>query len=414
MPDLGPVLSALAGAWLPTFVAHSTVLVGLALVVTRFGPFQSWAVRDLVWTAALWGGLVTAALRVALFADRVTAPLADPPAFLLWVPLALLIWLAVGAVLSLRALVRLARAAAALGRRRPVGDPAWRALATEAAHDAGLARPFRLTASDRLRGPLALGHREVCLPARALELPEDERRALLAHEAWHLRRRDPLWGVTSAFAEAVLFVQPLLGVARRQREVAAEHLCDAHAAEQAGARPVAQALVRVGGWVTERSAPGTSAFADASLGARVERLLGAPDTTRPRARRRWQVGLSAALLLLAPLLPAPGAAVLGGGHTLSPQAETRAARDFFAGHDAYHDADDLEAALAAWLRVPRGSRYYGEARRLIGFNIYARSLGRWPEARGYLAQAVLADPVGEGILEDAVRAAVLPLFLGAD
>lgn len=425
MADLGPFLSALVGAWLPAFMVHSTLLVGLAAVLTRVGPFRPWAVRDLVWKGATWGGLVTATVHVVVAAERVGpgVPPASPSPLLLWIPLALLVWLAVGVVLGVGAVIRVGRTVRALGRRRPVADETWAGLAEAAGREAGLRRPICLTVSDRLESPLALGRSEVCLPPRALALPEAERRALLAHEAWHLRRRDPLWGGASALAEAVLFVQPLLRLARLRREAAAEHVCDAHAAHAVGARAAAAVLVRVGGWVadgrhTAPTAPALGvALTGASLSDRVERLVepAAAPSAEPlssRDRRRWTLGLAVALVALGGILPAPGTAVLGGGRQLSAAAEAQARADFVRGQDLYYvdpERRNLDAALDAWLRVPPGSRYYGEARRLVGFNVYGRQLGRWPEARGYLAQAVLADPVGEGILEDAVRAAVWSL-----
>jgi HEAT repeat protein/beta-lactamase regulating signal transducer with metallopeptidase domain len=59
--DLYPIV----GSWLLTYLLHSTLLLGLAWLATQRG-FQAAAVRDVIWKAALVGGLATATLQSGL------------------------------------------------------------------------------------------------------------------------------------------------------------------------------------------------------------------------------------------------------------------------------------------------------------------------------------------------------------
>ncbi len=58
-------LEVLAGSWLLTYALHSTLLLGLAWLLTR-RLVESPARREQLWKAALVGGLVTATLQTAL------------------------------------------------------------------------------------------------------------------------------------------------------------------------------------------------------------------------------------------------------------------------------------------------------------------------------------------------------------
>ncbi|MEO5800532.1 MAG: hypothetical protein ABIZ70_08870, partial [Gemmatimonadales bacterium] len=51
-------------AWLLTYAIHSTVLLGLAWAVTRFR--RDPATSDILWKAAILGGLLTASIQLRL------------------------------------------------------------------------------------------------------------------------------------------------------------------------------------------------------------------------------------------------------------------------------------------------------------------------------------------------------------
>jgi beta-lactamase regulating signal transducer with metallopeptidase domain len=130
--------------------------------------------------------------------------------------------------------VRYARArrdlARALRGRRPAA-PAELGVAV----DALPGRPLRVSVSERLASPVAVGGAEVCVP-RALfpRLSPAQRRALLAHEAAHLERRDPRWIGAAEWIAALSAFQPLARrvVAALRRD--AELICDDAAVRRTG------------------------------------------------------------------------------------------------------------------------------------------------------------------------------------
>jgi Zn-dependent protease with chaperone function len=122
----------------------------------------------------------------------------------------------------------------------------------------------------------------------------DELQAVLAHEAAHARRRDPLRRLLARSAADVLFFVPVVAWwTGRQREQA-ELSADRAAVRAAGTRAVARALAIAGNGTPAMAA--VPAF-EGSAQARVAQLLGDPVTHgRPS---RATVTLSAAGLVLA-------------------------------------------------------------------------------------------------------------------
>lgn len=332
-------------AWLLTYALHSTVLLGGAWALTRVRIVRGEAAADLLWKAATLGGVVTAtvqaALRIDPLAGRIPLPVGGameihrfrtvmaspdgPPRVSEWfdagpmLPLAVrigaLVVLAAWVATSVVRVVRLARAHLRLrrclaGRRDVGGEPAW-VLAGLLGADGP--RRVRLTCSELLPGPVALGRAEICLPARVLaELPPAELHAILAHEAAHLLRRDPLWlDLLTAFA-CVFAFQPLNVLALRRFRAGAELLCDEWAVRATG-RPaaLARSIVRVAGWLSSAPAraplpamvEGGSPFVD-----RVRRLttqsVGAPAEVSRRGAA-WVLVLLAGVLAAAPSVAAP-------------------------------------------------------------------------------------------------------------
>lgn len=330
-----------------TYLVHSTLLCGLAWLAARF--VSDPARRELLWRAALFGGLLSAPLQVAavpwtLAATRVPAPdwvaqeepSPRPVALLAGVatrrskalptrePLSPVepapsarrgesrvlggLWL-LGAAAGLVALLlqhlalrrRLARRGAGSGGEREL----LRGLV-----DTHLARRIRITRSRALSSPIALSSREICLPARGLEdLGLAERRSMLAHEVAHVLRRDPLWLLVAQLVERVFFFQPLNVWLRRRMQAEAEFLCDDWAARRTG-EPLALArcLAAVAQWNEARGtnlslAPGMVAR-PSTLVRRVERLL----EPRPRgtSRARFAGGLAVGLAIFACSAPGVG------------------------------------------------------------------------------------------------------------
>ncbi|MFT7677484.1 MAG: biopolymer transport protein ExbD [Planctomycetota bacterium] len=187
-------------------------------------------------------------------------------------------------------LLRLARgewrARRTLASREPAEDPALLARARELAGDKPLAQVLRLSTCAKLSSPLALGLREVVLPLRASELTSGERDALLAHELAHLHRRDPMWLGFGRVLSALFWFQPLHALLMRELEDQTELAADAWAANRTGAPlELARSLERVGTWLTSEYAPATTAAMARSgspLLERVERLLDNDSSTALR------------------------------------------------------------------------------------------------------------------------------------
>lgn len=362
--ELLPLLDA-AGAWLSTYLLHSTALLVAALLLGRWLGSRHLAVEESLLRVAVVGGLLTATFQsglgvesavgsiaypaaapvfssgavegevlrasaeevVATSAPRSTAsaqvplttletaPTADATAFS-WLGVGVLVW-GFGAVLLTGRLLLLAFSLSRRLRERvdiergPLFRLLWRLLAS-----ADVDRETRLTRTDRLAVPIAIGvgRREICLPERVVcELPREQQETVLAHELAHLERRDPAWLLVVRLVESVLFVQPLNRLARRRLQELAEYGCDDWAARHTG-RPdtLARCLTEVASWSVEepRLALTPTMAAGSGLGRRVRRLL-APEYVGSEARvPGWSRPLAAAALI-AVVLVVPGFSVLG-------------------------------------------------------------------------------------------------------
>jgi hypothetical protein len=184
--------------WLLTYAAHGAIFTALAFVAehTRWGAVAS--CRDAFWKLALVGGVVTSTVFVAAgsapsgAAVRLSPQGAIAPALdhdgLFWLATA---WMAITVILALRTARGWRLGIRHAGRRRIIRRGLAPALLREILGPA--ADRVTLSCSRTLRVPVAFA-REICVPVRALrELPRDELRALLAHEAAHVIRRDAVW-----------------------------------------------------------------------------------------------------------------------------------------------------------------------------------------------------------------------------
>jgi beta-lactamase regulating signal transducer with metallopeptidase domain len=318
-------------SWLLTYLLHSTILVGGALIIVRRLGDHRLALQESVLRAALVGGLVTASLQVGLslapLAGTLTLPdgaaaairtvadsaprasaavpatdLTPPPASGSgsgWAAALLLFWGA-GALASAiglgRATLQLRSLLATCTARPP-----W-PLLERIAHAMGLRRAIGCSTSPAISVPFVTGitRPEICCPERFDELAIEYQRGLFAHELAHVARRDPAWQLLYRIGEAALFLQPLNRIARRRLEEIAEHLSDERAAACTGDRlGLARCLVAVAHWPVMRPV-GVPAVAFASsprLDRRVRRLLDGPDAADRRPR--WLAALALLLMTLA-------------------------------------------------------------------------------------------------------------------
>lgn len=327
-----------AAAWLLTYIVHSTLLLGAAWAVTSSRRVSD-ATREILWKAALVGGLATASvqstvsreplggqlelasrtgrsttreLRIALRSEH---PGAMPRLLVArqvgtsWTAGLVTLWLSGAGVGLLWLAVAYARTARAIEDRTPLeGMPVARRLHRLLARG-GIRRRVGLTCSATIASPVALHGAEVCLPRRALlELEPVELDSMLAHEVAHLVRRDPQWLLGARVIETVLFLQPLNRLARYRMQEAAEFLCDDWAVQRTN-EPItlARCLATVAEWVgrAPRVHP-VSAMVEGGgspLVRRVSRILGG-DARRGVHSSRGAMGASAcALLALAAIAP---------------------------------------------------------------------------------------------------------------
>ena len=296
--------------WLLTYAVHGAMFTALAFVAerTRWGAVASR--RDAFWKLALVGGVVTSTVFVAAgsapsgAAVRLSPQGAIAPALdsdgVFWLATA---WMAITALLALRAGRAWRLGIRHVGRRRVIRRGPAPALLREILGPA--ADRVTLSCSRTLRVPVAFA-REICVPVRALrELPHDELRALLAHEAAHVVRRDAAWLAIAAAVRALGWWQPLNLVAAARLRLAMELCCDERAAAEPHERAaLARCLITVAEWSVEEC-PGFAAMASrgSALRRRLETLL---DDAPRRHRRRgpWLAVTSVAVpaVCLAPVV----------------------------------------------------------------------------------------------------------------
>jgi beta-lactamase regulating signal transducer with metallopeptidase domain len=325
-------------SWLLTYLVHSTILLGIAWIVSRILGERQLALQEALLRTALIGGLLTATLQVGLDVEPLGGALAIAdlsPAEVVatsgnttasiaagettfsptlathsqtldtW-PAALLSLWGLGSMLALlvlgRSIVDLRRLLKTR-RFRPTGR-----LLDRLASAMGLRRSVRLSTSAAIAVPFATGIRqpEICCPERVGDLAFEHKKSLFAHELAHLARRDPAWQLLYRLGEAIFFLQPLNRLVRRRLEEIAEHLTDERAVACTGDRlGLARCLVVVAHWGISDvpGVPATAFAAGPRLDRRVRHLISGAVGQHPNAR--WTAPLLAVLVVgSVALLPA--------------------------------------------------------------------------------------------------------------
>jgi HEAT repeat protein/beta-lactamase regulating signal transducer with metallopeptidase domain len=342
---MNPLASSLL-AWLLTYLIHSTVLLGVAWLVSRRWRLEP-AASDLLWKVALLAPLITgtvqsrlelatpAAVRLPVAqpatptdpgrqpgvqAREATDPASETPGFRPGVvgsqpsrgpslPLVVVALWGLNALAS--SLYYVARRLILIGRladRRAVNDGPLAATLAELRMTTGYRRRVRLTMARTISSPVALGLSEICVPELALsELGMEQQRSMLAHELAHLARRDSLWLAGASLIERVFFFQPLNRLARRELETTAEYLSDEWAMRKTGsAVSLAKCLATVAEWI-QASPLGVPVAGLAErrslLVARISRLLESRLPSSPASRVGW--ALAAALGVVVTIAAAP-------------------------------------------------------------------------------------------------------------
>jgi len=370
-----PLASSLF-AWLLTYLIHSTVLLGVAWLVTRRRRLEPGA-SDLLWKVALLASLVTGTIQARLRLSTpaaVTLPVAafpaaptvaepaiapsnaapvgpstettstalhrpSPPSSALFTRslplLTVLLWGVIALASSLYYVARRLILVGRLADRRAVSDGPLAATLADLQRATGYRRRVRLTMARTISSPVALGLSEICVPELALsELGAEQQRSMLAHELAHLARRDSVWLAGASLIERFFFFQPLNRLARRELETAAEYLSDEWAMRKTGsAVSLAKCLATVAEWI-QASPLGVPVAGLAErrslLVARIARLLDGGLPSSPASRRGWAI--AAALGVAATIAAAPrvsqgvrgvrGAGGAGGAATASGTTAT--------------------------------------------------------------------------------------------
>ncbi|MDJ0520537.1 MAG: M56 family metallopeptidase [Planctomycetota bacterium] len=363
------------GPWLLTYLLHSTLLLASTWAAVRLWRTMPVALQETLWRTALFGGLLTASLQVAIgwepWSGHLTVPslseaeaslvpavepaitavepiveplphidtplLATPPTTTVSAPtraleagtVLALTWLAVLVLFALRAVRARRTLRRRLASRVPVQGAALRDALNALLARSRFRRRVRLTESADLGSPVAFGvlRPEIVVPTRAVgELSAGQLEAMLAHELAHHVRRDPLWFAVTRAVTTLLFFQPLHLVAQRRLRETSELLCDAWAADTTGrGEALAECLAVVAGWMIRHAKP-LAVPAMAARGRMLERRVAVLlEGTAPSRRARLLAGLAlvplALVILFAPAVAAPTAALP------EPDAETAPAPD---------------------------------------------------------------------------------------
>ena len=357
-------------AWLLTYLIHSTVLLGIAWLVTR-GKRLEPAASDLIWKVALLAGLVTGTIQSRLELSTpaavqlpvaqpatptdpgrqpgVGAPATDPATATQSVPqtpgyrpgsagsqpsvgpslplVVVLLWSVVALASSLYYVARRLILVGRLADRRAVSDGPLAATLAELRLTTGYRRRVHLTMARTISSPVALGLSEICVPELALsELGMEQQRSMLAHELAHLARRDALWLAGASLIERLFFFQPLNRLARRELETTAEYLSDEWAMRKTGsAVSLAKCLATVAEWI-QASPLGVPVAGLAErrslLVSRISRLLEGRLPKNPASRLGWAALATAGVMVTIAAAPRVSQGVAKAADVRSSGAST--------------------------------------------------------------------------------------------
>jgi beta-lactamase regulating signal transducer with metallopeptidase domain len=322
-------------SWLLTYLVHSTTAYGVVWLLRPY--IREASTAEVFWKSAAFLPVATTTVARAFdigfwtidlrpieplgsslaLARLSTAPLTGPNSVEFFTRVLVI----AGGFWFCRELGRRALFVRRLGIRQ-AADGSLAAIFVATRQLAGMSREVRVTISEALTSPIALGRREICVPPQsATALDARELEALFAHEFAHLRRRDEWQAWRMSILQCVLFVQPLHRIAGRELQHLAETACDAWAAALlTDAEAMASCLVEVASWQRVRPHAGIlSIIGSNGLSDRVARLL-SPELRRPISQR---TRVAAYLAMSGVLLTSPALRL--------PQSWTE---DFLAGYAA--------------------------------------------------------------------------------
>ncbi len=280
-----------------------TVLLSIAWLLAAALRRSSAALRHAVWTCAIAATLLYAPLRWRAPQHLITRPL---PAFftpvvvtqavvvtgpvkqsaITFTEVAAFVWILGSLLLGLRL------AAKAIQFRRIVA----------AAKPVEGACPIRILRSPHVPGPLVTGIRRpaILLPEDSLTWQPARRRAVLAHELAHIRRRDPAILLVAHAATVIYWFHPLCWLAAARLRMESERACD-DAALRIGLRPSGYAGQLLDLARLFNPQPAVPMATTSHLESRVKSILD-PFVNRSFVTRRiWLAAALVAAAIVAPL-----------------------------------------------------------------------------------------------------------------
>jgi beta-lactamase regulating signal transducer with metallopeptidase domain len=199
---------------------------------------------------------------------------------------------------------RLSRTAA--GSKR-VEDAAWRQSARELSGSLGIRRPVRLRECDLSEQlPFTYGtfRPSILLPTGAGEWSPERRRAVLAHELAHVRRRDWLVQISAEFLCCLYWFHPLAWLASRKLRQEGDQACDDSAINSGiPAGEYAEELLNLARACCSIARGGAAVLAivhSSNFERRLKAMLTSATNRKPLSRK---TAASIAILSLAVLLP---------------------------------------------------------------------------------------------------------------
>jgi beta-lactamase regulating signal transducer with metallopeptidase domain len=222
-----------------SLLAGITVLLSIAWLLAAALRRSSAALRHAVWTCAIAATSLYAPLRWRAPQRLITQPL---PAF--FAPVAVTHALVVTGPAKQSAITFTEVAAFVwilgsllLGLRLATKAMQFRRIMAAAKPVEG-ACPVRILRSPQVPGPLVTGirHPAILLPEDSLSWRPARRRAVLAHELAHIRRRDPAILLVAHAATVIYWFHPLCWLAAARLRMESERACD-DAALRIGLRP---------------------------------------------------------------------------------------------------------------------------------------------------------------------------------
>lgn len=276
-----------------TYLGHSTVFLALGLMITGVALLKNHALKEMILRFALFGALITTPLHLSGAFDPFFQPINIPEETLKSEPaplgliestqnevlpattppvttvrarsasadagtlvtleaeqastftlanIVLMLWALFGAAFLFQLGYLIVDLKVQLSGRQELTKGRAVSFVKALAKKAGIATPHLSTKAD-LAGPFCLGTGEIVLPAWAEDLPDNQLKAMLAHEVAHIMRADPSWVLAARIVQSVFFFQPLNIFAARRLSELSEFACDAWAGKVCGSgMPLAECL----------------------------------------------------------------------------------------------------------------------------------------------------------------------------